>query len=166
VKLTRRRALAILGGAVAAGAAYLLLKSLLFPPKREAAGPRERKPNPYVSEGKPLVAVAEGGSGGELVERALKALGGLDRLIKGGERVVIKPNVGFPYLEAVASPEVVARLVELAYEAGAGEVIVAESSVRGSDTTYCYERTGVKAAAEKADSLCDRACPSGLHPPR
>ena len=29
-------------------------------------------------------------------------------------------------------------------------MIVAESAVRGSDTNYCFDRTGIREAAEKA----------------
>jgi len=134
MKVTRRKALLIMAGAVASILGYKYLLDLFW---REEVGPREGKVLP-----EHVVCVAKGGEGRELVRRAVEGLGGLSGIVKSGDRVVVKPNVGFPVRDAVTSPEVVAELVEMAYEAGAGEVLVVESSVRGSDTTYCFRETG------------------------
>jgi len=150
MKVTRRRALTIIGGALLAAATYLMLSWPFKKEEKKVLPPREGRKNPYISNGRPVVVVAEGGDGSELVDRAIERLGGLDKLVRSGDTVVVKPNVGFPYPEATVSPEVVAEVVRLALDAGAAEVIVAESAVRGSDTNYCVDRTGIREVAEKA----------------
>ena len=128
MKVTRRRFLLAAAGAIAAILGYKVLK--LIP---EEKPPPARKPAP---RSRPVVAVVKGGA--VAVRKAIELIGGL----KLSGRAVVKPNVGFSSRSAVTSPEVVAELIKVLYEAGASEVIVAESSVRGSSTRHCFERTG------------------------
>src|SRR4030042_5987246 len=63
------------------------------------------------------VAVARGINPSAMVEAALKALGGIERFVKPGNEVIVKPNMcvgdySYEYA-ATTNPEVVAALVKL-----------------------------------------------------
>jgi uncharacterized protein (DUF362 family) len=79
-----------------------------------------------------------------LVEKALAAMGGMGRFVSRGDVVVIKPNIGWdrmPLHAANTSPDVVAAVVELAWEAGAKRVVVADGSC--NDPHRCFQRSGI-----------------------
>jgi uncharacterized protein (DUF362 family) len=108
---------------------------------------------------RPLLSVAEGTDYNALVSRVLSPLGGLGAFIKKGDRVVVKPNIGWdrtPEQAANTHPLVVKALVKLALEAGAGQVLVFDNPC--NEERRCYVNSGIKAAVE---SLGDRraACP-------
>jgi uncharacterized protein (DUF362 family) len=97
----------------------------------------------------PIVVVAEKDKPAELVRKAIKALGGMGRFVKKGNRVLIKPNIAFarpPEGAATTNPEVVAELVQLCFEAGAKEVIVLDYTLDPARITY--EMSGIAKAAE------------------
>ena len=97
----------------------------------------------------PVVVVAEKDKPAELVRKAIKALGGMSRFVKKGNRVLIKPNIAFarpPEGAANTNPEVVAELVQLCFEAGAKEVIVLDYTLDPARITY--EMSGIAKAAE------------------
>jgi uncharacterized protein (DUF362 family) len=97
----------------------------------------------------PIVVVAEKDKPAELVRKAIKALGGMGRFVKKGNRVLIKPNIAFarpPEGAANTNPEVVAELVQLCFEAGAREVIVLDYTLDPARITY--EMSGIAKAAE------------------
>ncbi len=82
---------------------------------------------------------------------SLDAIGGIKRFIKPGERVTIKPNVGWdrvPEQAANTNPELVAEMVRLCLGAGAAEVIVTD--VTCNDPRRCFLRSGIRKAAEEA----------------
>ncbi|MFZ8851406.1 DUF362 domain-containing protein [Fervidibacter sp.] len=84
-----------------------------------------------------------------MVRKAIKALGGMGRFVKKGNRVLIKPNIAFarpPEGAANTNPEVVAELVQLCFEAGAKEVIVLDYTLDPARITY--EMSGIAKAAE------------------
>lgn len=85
----------------------------------------------------------------KLVDRALDALGALP--IKSGDRVMVKANFSFSRTvdEAASNhPQVLARLMERCREAGASEVIAFDHTI--DSAKLCLERSGIKAAVEKA----------------
>ncbi|MCK4771426.1 MAG: DUF362 domain-containing protein [Candidatus Latescibacteria bacterium] len=85
-----------------------------------------------------------------LTEEAVKALGGMSRFISGGDVVFIKPNIGWDRLPAQAAntnPDVVATLVRLCFEAGAGNVRVSDHPC--NDQRRTFVRSGIKKAAEE-----------------
>ena len=82
---------------------------------------------------------------------ALDAIGGIKRFIKPGEKVTIKPNIGWdrtPEQAANTNPILVGEMVRLCLEAGSSEVIV--SDVTCNDPRRCYLRSGIKETVEKA----------------
>jgi uncharacterized protein (DUF362 family) len=94
---------------------------------------------------------AEGGptaggqaSADQLVRRAIDAMGGIKRFVSRGDVVVVKPNIGWdrmPIHAANTNPDVVGAVVQLAYEAGAKRVVVADGSC--NDPNRCFQRSGI-----------------------
>ncbi len=104
----------------------------------ELAIARSRKPDgPENAEQPPL-------SPAQLVQNALDAMGGMGRFISRGDIVVIKPNIGWdrmPVHAANTNPDVVAAVVQQAYNAGAKRVVVADGSC--NDPNRCFQRSGI-----------------------
>jgi uncharacterized protein (DUF362 family) len=99
----------------------------------------------------PRVTLARHENPENALHAALDAIGGIGRFVKTGERVTIKPNVGWdrtPAQAANTNPELVAEMVRLCQAAGAAEVIVADISC--NDLRRCFLRSGIREAAEKA----------------
>ncbi len=97
------------------------------------------------------IAVARGQSPVGITKAAIDALGGMGKFITKGDRVVVKPNIGWdrkPEQAANTNPEVVAAIVSLCYEAGAGTVKVFDRPV--SDPRRCYKQSGIADAASAA----------------
>ncbi len=87
------------------------------------------------------------------LNKALDGIGGIKRFVKPGEKVTIKPNVGWdrtPAQAANTNPELVAEMVRLCLAAGAASVIVADISC--NDPRRCFLRSGIREAAEKASA--------------
>ncbi|MCX7974744.1 MAG: DUF362 domain-containing protein [Candidatus Aminicenantes bacterium] len=105
------------------------------------------------SQGSSLADIAwvEGDDPAAITKKAIELLGGMKRFISRGERVIIKPNIGWdrtPELAACTNPEVVRALVEMCFEAGAKEVIVTDNSTNAPQR--CFPRSGIEAAAKAA----------------
>jgi uncharacterized protein (DUF362 family) len=82
---------------------------------------------------------------------AIEALGGMARFVKPGERVLIKPNIGWdrtPIQAANTNPAVVGALTALCLDAGAASVIVTDNTC--NEARRCFTRSGIWKAAEEA----------------
>lgn len=87
-----------------------------------------------------------------MVKRAIGLLGGMSRFVGSGERVALKPNIvtGRHSGRGVTTdPRVLEALVEMAYEAGAGEVLIVEGAGYGSPTPEAFKLSGVEEMAER-----------------
>jgi uncharacterized protein (DUF362 family) len=76
---------------------------------------------------------------------------------KRGERVVIKPNIGWnrlPEQAANTNPEVVAEVVRLVAAAGASKIWVTDASVNTAE--QCFARSGIEKAAKAAGATVVR----------
>lgn len=99
----------------------------------------------------PDIAWVEGDDPAAITKKAIELLGGMKRFIARGDRVIIKPNIGWdrtPELAACTNPEVVRALVEMCFEVGAKEVIVTDNSTNAPQR--CFPRSGIEAAAKAA----------------
>jgi uncharacterized protein (DUF362 family) len=98
----------------------------------------------------PHLAVTRGGEPEQLVRRAIAALGGMERFVRSGDDVIIKPNICLGYhayeYAATTNPWVVAELVRLCLEAGARRVRVMDSPF-GSGPEQAYVRSGIQEQA-------------------
>jgi uncharacterized protein (DUF362 family) len=107
-----------------------------------------RTPNPASP---PLLAAVEGESPSAITREAIAALGGMASFVGKGDRVVIKPNVGWdrtPEMAACTNPEVVRTLVELVLEAGAKKAVVIDNTT--NQAKRCYVRSGIQEAVQQA----------------
>lgn len=84
-------------------------------------------------------------------KKAIEKIGGIKKFISRGDKVIVKPNIGWdriPEQGANTNPEVVKALVEMAYEAGAKKVIVLDNAC--DDAKKAYIRSGIEKAAKEA----------------
>jgi len=116
-----------------------------------------------IAPGAPGRIVTTGGpSPADNVRRALSGVGGMERFVKRGEKVVIKPNCGWertPEQAANTDPTLVAELVRLCLAAGAAGVVVADSTC--NDPVRCFERSGIAQAARAAGASVAHQSNSG-----
>jgi len=86
-----------------------------------------------------------------MARAALEKLGGVSRFIDPGDRVLIKPNVGWdrqPELAANTNPDLVYAVVYMCLEARASEVWVTDVSI--NDPYRSFARSGIESAVQKA----------------
>lgn len=98
----------------------------------------------------PEVVVVEGGEPVQLVQSALRELGGTRRFVSPTDTVLIKPNIGWdrtPEQAANTNPDIVAEVVRQCWQAGAKRVIVTDVSC--NDPRRCFQRSGIADAARK-----------------
>jgi len=102
-------------------------------------------PRPY-----DLVAV-KGGEPDAMFDVAIGALGGMTSFVKKGQKVVIKPNIGWdvtPDRAGNTNPKLVARIVRRCLDAGAKEVYVFDHTC--DDWRRSYKNSGIERAAKDA----------------
>jgi uncharacterized protein (DUF362 family) len=143
-----RRILAL--GVAGAGAEFFYGSPPVLSAASGASMPEHILPA-QVTEGTYL-AVARGEDPAELTRRAIKALGGMERFVSKGQSVLIKPNICVAYhspeYAATTNPQVVAALVELCREAGAGSVLVMDHPFGGTaEQAYKVSQIGETVAA-------------------
>lgn len=100
-----------------------------------------------------LVAV-KGGEPDQMFDIAIKNLGGMDKFVKKGQKVVIKPNIGWdvpPERAGNTNPLLVSRVVKHCFEAGAKEVYVFDNTCDTWQSTY--ETSGIEKAAKDAGAV-------------
>lgn len=96
---------------------------------------------------KPDIARVTGNDYSALVRQTIDLLGGMKQFVGPGQRVVVKPNIGWdrsPEQAANTHPVVVRTLVEMACEAGAKEVKVFDYTC--NEKRRCYNNSGIKDA--------------------
>jgi uncharacterized protein (DUF362 family) len=149
---SRRRLLREAGLAAGAAAGFVALGVLDYSPDpvRREEEPVHRLKDFRVAPSavRPTLAVARGTDVDAMVREAVGKLGGMERFVARGDRVLLKPNVGWdrqPEQAANTSPEVVSAVTRLCLEAGAGQVVVSDVSL--NDPQRCFTRSGIRAAA-------------------
>jgi uncharacterized protein (DUF362 family) len=108
---------------------------------------------PALAAEAPPLAVRKGTDIPRLVRDTLGALGGMQKFVKPGQTVVVKPNIGWDRtveLGANTHPEVVRALVELCLEAGAKQVRLFDRTC--NDPRRCYVQSGIAAAVATVKS--------------
>ena len=79
-----------------------------------------------------LVAVM-GGEPEEMFRRAISELGGMKQFVKPGQKVVVKPNIGWdkvPELAGNTNPKLIEEIVRQCFAAGAKEVVVGRNATK------------------------------------
>jgi len=101
-----------------------------------------------VDTGGSYLAVARGEDPAAITMASIAALGGMERFVKTGDDVIIKPNICVAYhpyeYAATTNPAVVGTLVKLCLGAGAKRVRVMDSPFGGTPE-QAYEISGIAA---------------------
>ncbi len=101
--------------------------------------------------GTPDLVAVKGGDAAALFDRGIQELGGMKAFVKKGQKVLVKPNIGWdrpPEMAANTHPALVGRIVEQALAAGAKEVYVFDHACETG--ARCYKTSGIEAAARAA----------------
>lgn len=104
-----------------------------------------------------ILAVAQGplekGADREVIKKTTKqavmALGGMNKFVSKGSKVLIKPNIAWnrtPEQAANTNPFVVEAVVEMCLESGAKKVTVLDYTINPAQVTY--DRSGIKSALQ------------------
>ena len=97
-----------------------------------------------------LVAV-KGGEPDVMLQKGMEALGGIRTFVKKGQKVVIKPNIGWdvsPERAGNTNPKLIAEIVSQCRNAGASEVYVLDHTC--DNWQRCYKNSGIESAVKEA----------------
>jgi uncharacterized protein (DUF362 family) len=99
----------------------------------------------------PDLAQVQGEDPAAITRAAVAALGGMKKFVSRGDKVIIKPNIGWdrvPEMAACTNPDVVRALVEMSLNAGAKDVVIMDNTT--NQAKRCYIRSGIQDAANQA----------------
>jgi uncharacterized protein (DUF362 family) len=100
------------------------------------------------SSGCDLVAVM-GGEPAPMFRKAIAEMGGMGHFVKKGQKVCVKPNIGWdkvPELAGNTNPALVAEIVKQCLKAGASQVVVFDHTC--DDWKKCYQNSGIEEAVK------------------
>jgi uncharacterized protein (DUF362 family) len=133
-----RRSFLKTGVALTAGISLGGLNRLFAVPEAAAANSRS------------VLAAVRDGSRAQMCDQALRMLGGIETFVKKGQRVLVKPNIGWdvpPERGANTHPELVARIIEICQAAGASSMTVFDNSC--DQWQRAYATSGAEEACRK-----------------
>lgn len=108
----------------------------------------------FASPGAPLpydLVAVMGGEPEIMFEKAIQSLGGMQAFVKKGQKVVVKPNIGWdvvPELAGNTNPKLVAAIVKHCLGAGAKDVYVFDNTC--DNWVKCYKNSGIERAVKSA----------------
>ncbi|UCG31059.1 MAG: DUF362 domain-containing protein [candidate division WOR-3 bacterium] len=94
------------------------------------------------------LAIAKGGSPADNTVKAIQALGGIERFVKKGNKVVLKPNclaANPPELASTTNPSLMEMVVKMCLQAGAREVVAVSH-----DPERSFQVSGINEACSTA----------------
>lgn len=97
-----------------------------------------------------LVAI-KGDDPAAMFDKAIKSLGGMEKYVSQDQKVVVKPNIGWdasPERAANTNPELVKRIIEHCFDAGAKEVYVFDNTC--NEWKNCYSNSGIEKLVKDA----------------
>lgn len=108
---------------------------------------------PYLSLfNKPYDLVAiKGGEPDAMFDKGIQSLGGMKTFVKKGQKVVVKPNIGWdavPERAANTNPILIKRIIQHCFEAGAKDVYVFDHTC--DNWKRCYSNRGIESAVKDA----------------
>lgn len=113
------------------------------PPQRQPSAGRSAPSHPDL-------AVVTGDTPADITRKAIETLGGMQRFVRAGDKIVVKPNIlcsREPHYAVTTNPDVIEAIVRLCVAAGANDVLVIDRPTSGVDEAYRV--TGIGAAAER-----------------
>jgi len=108
-------------------------------------------PEPGIAAAVPEIAKVKGAPAAA-TRAAVELLGGIQKFVKPGDRVVIKPNMSFDRTPEQASnthPEVVRELAVMCKEAQAGKVFILDHTLASAE--MCLRSSGIEEACKSVD---------------
>jgi len=128
------------------------------PTTRPSQAPTAAASSPAAEAAYLAVARGAGADPAELARRAIAALGGIERFVKSGAEVIVKPNICHAYYgpeyATTTNPQVVAAIVTLCLGAGAKRVRVMDQPFGGSPQA-AYAKSGIEDAVKAAGGQMD-----------
>jgi Uncharacterized conserved protein len=107
---------------------------------------------PYAANDLPFDLVAvKGGEPDVMLKKGMEAFGGIGKFVKKGQKVVVKPNIGWdvtPERGGNTNPKLVAEIVRQCRTAGASEVYVFDHTC--DNWQRCYKNSGIESAVKDA----------------
>jgi len=125
--------------------------------------PQELMADAEVRTGLPSIAVVKKGLPAAMTRKAVEMIGGMGKFVKKGDKVIVKPNIGWdrnPSQAADTNPEVVAEAVKMCFEAGAAKVMVFDRTCNNGKR--CYANSGIASAAEDAGAMVSFVVDAGF----
>jgi len=110
-----------------------------------------RLPDYSIPDLKPKMSIIHGRNRKQTLQLALKSIGGMERFIKKGDRVLLKVNAAFAspqMLAATTHPQVVSEITRLCLDAGASAVIVSDNPI--NDPGSCFTLSGIADATRSS----------------
>jgi uncharacterized protein (DUF362 family) len=115
--------------------------------------PQPTQPPPSPTEEPAYLAAIRGADPAAVTAAAIAALGGIERFVRSGADVIVKPNICVAYhppeYAATTNPTVVATLVRLCLDAGARRVRVMDHPFGGAPDA-AYDVSGIAEAVRAA----------------
>jgi len=97
------------------------------------------------------LAAVRGGEVTDMFDQAMEALGGMAKFVKPGQKVLVKPNIGWdtpPERAATTNPQLVARIIQSCLDAGASKVTVFDHTC--DEGSRCYQNSQIEKSARDA----------------
>ncbi len=142
---SRRKFLEVAGGTAMLGGLY----GLTFFNHEDFAKPKGIRPPAKATPTTPDIVCVEGNpqTYGDITEKAINELGGIEKFVKKGDKVVITPNMGWmrtPEQAAATHPDVLHRLITLCERAGASRITCIDYTL--DDWKLAFEICGANGA--------------------
>lgn len=86
-----------------------------------------------------------------MFDKGIESLGGMESFVKSGQKVVVKPNIGWdvsPERAGNTNPKIIKRIIEHCFDAGAKEVYVFDNTC--DEWNKCYKTSGIEDLAKEA----------------
>ncbi|MDR3135359.1 MAG: DUF362 domain-containing protein, partial [Deltaproteobacteria bacterium] len=118
--------------------------------------------SPALAQSYPDLVAVKGTNVTSMYDRAMQAIGGLERFVSKGHKVLVKPNMGWavePSKAANTSPELVSQIVKNALALGASKVSVFDNTCDNWKSAYSVsglEEAATAAGAEVAPANSER----------
>lgn len=99
-----------------------------------------------------MVSIAKSDTASEAVRKAVKLIGGMEKIVNKGEKVFIKPNLVAPLTKesgAITDPEVTRSVIQLVREAGASSIMVGDAPFFFYKSRRAFEVTGTQKVVEE-----------------
>lgn len=106
------------------------------------------------SNSEPDLVGIQNGLPAQMFEAGIKELGGMSKFVKKGQIVLVKPNIGWaktPEEGANTQPDLVFKIIEHSYKAGAKKVYVLDNTC--NHWKDCYKLSQIEKAANEANGV-------------